>query len=518
MFAQSPASGPVVDDLLRATVAEYPDRPALGPLDRAVDFRTFDARVNRIANGLLAEGAPGDRIAIVGRNSEEQVELMFAIARAGQVVLPINWRLSPREIAYILAHSGAARVFADREFADAVESAREGRDISVLFLDDGGPDGFAAWRDRQSEAAVLCPATAGDVVLQMYTSGTTGLPKGVLLTNANVMDSIAIFSRPPMDLDAADVIYAPAPMFHITGIGPVLRMAQSGARLVVSGTFHPDDAVRTMAREGVSYTTLAPAMIHACLVSPAFEGADLSRLRLIAYGGSPISEAVLNDARERIGCAFAQCYGLTESTGPITVLTPEDHAPDRDLLLSCGRAAGNIEIRVVGPDGTERAPGETGEILVRGGVVMAGYARNAEATEQTVREGWLYTGDAGYLDAEGYLFIRDRVKDMIVSGGENIYPVEVENALQAHPHVADVAVIGVPHPHWGESVLAMIVPHAGESADPLAILDFCRERIAGYKCPKEIQFTDAIPRNAAGKILRREIRKPFWEGQERLVG
>lgn len=502
-----------IDDLLRATAGAHPDALALGPRAHAIDFATLDARAHRIANGLSRYGKAGDRIAILGRNSDAQVELMFGIVRAGQVVLPINWRLAAAEIAYILRHSGATRLFTDTAFAPLAREAA-GDALPIDLLDDG----FDRWRDAQPDEAVPCRADAGDVVLQMYTSGTTGLPKGVMLSNASVLASIAIYSRPPLDLAPGDVIYAPAPMFHITGIGPVLRMAQSGARLVVSGAFAADDAVRVMAREGVSYTTLAPAMIQACLAAPAFADADLTRLATVVYGGSPIAESVLREATARIGCRFVQCYGLTETTGPITILSPEDHAPGRDLLLSCGRAAGDIAIRVVAPDGSDAAAGETGEILVSGAIVMAGYASDHSATAATIRDGWLHTGDAGYLDAEGYLFVRDRVKDMIVSGGENIYPVEVENALLDHGDVADAAVIGVPDDRWGEAVLALIVSAPGAAQDAQAILDFCRTRIAGYKCPKAIRFTDTVPRNAAGKILRREIREPYWQGRERRVG
>ncbi|WP_066591192.1 long-chain-fatty-acid--CoA ligase [Sphingomonas pruni] len=504
----------VIDDMLRATAADHPEAEALGERGAAIDFATLDARVHRIANGLLAEGKAGDRVAILGRNTDAQVELMFGILRARQVVLPVNWRLVPAEIAYILQHSGATRLFCDAAFLPAAELACAGHAIPITVLDHN----FARWRDAQSNEPVARGGRADEVALQMYTSGTTGLPKGVMLTNANVVASVAIYSRPPLDLAPGDVIYAPAPMFHITGIGPVLRMAQSGARLVVSAAFAADEAVQVMARERVSYTTLAPAMIQACLAAPSFAGADLSALRVIAYGGAPIAETVLREATARIGCRFVQCYGLTETTGPITILSPDDHAPGRDLLLSCGRAAGDIAIRIVDVQGCDVPPGDTGEIIVGGAITMAGYAADPDATAATIRDGWLYTGDAGYLNADGYLFIRDRVKDMIVSGGENIYPVEVENALLEHGGVADAAVIGVPDDRWGEAVLALVVAAPGAGEDTQAILDFCRTRIAGYKCPKSIRFTDAVPRNAAGKILRREIREPFWKGRERLVG
>ncbi|MFZ5748452.1 MAG: long-chain-fatty-acid--CoA ligase [Pseudomonadota bacterium] len=512
-----PASVRTIDALLTRTAASQPHAPAIGPLDDAIDFAELDRRVSQVANGLAVDGRRRDRVALIGRNSREQVELLLGAIRAGQTALTINWRLTPPEMAYILEHSGASRVFVDTEFLPVAQAALGNRAVPLQTIDGDGPTDYRRWRERQSDRRHPADGTPDDVVLQMYTSGTTGLPKGVQLTNANILASLAIFSLPPLDLDASDVLYAPAPMFHITGIGPVLRCIQSGARLVLAGAFDPAQAVATMARERVTSTTFAPAMIQACLASPAMEGADLGPLRVIIYGGSPIAESLLREAQDRIGCEFAQCYGLTETTGPVTLLRPDDHAPGRGKLASCGRAVDGVELCVVDAEGSPLPPGVTGEIAIGGPLVMKGYAADPDATAETIRNGWLRTGDAGYLDDEGYLFIRDRVKDMIVSGGENIYPVEVENAIQSHPHVADVAVIGIPHERWGETVLALVVP-SQETADADAVLAHCRERIAGYKCPRALHFVDSIPRNAAGKILRRELRKPFWEGADRLVG
>ncbi len=509
--------GGTVDALLTRTATSYPHALAIGPLGAAINFAELDQRVSRVANGLAAEGQRHDRVALIGRNSSAQVELLMGAIRAGQVALTVNWRLTPVEMAYILEHSGTSRVFVDTEFLPAVQAALGARDVAIQTIDGIGSSDYRSWRDRQSSRARPSEGAPEDVVLQMYTSGTTGLPKGVQLTNANVLASLAIFSLPPLDLDTNDVLYAPAPMFHITGIGPVMRCIQSGARLVLAGAFDPGQAVETMARERVTSTTLAPAMIQACLASPAMAEADLGPLRVIIYGGSPIAESVLREAQGRIGCEFAQCYGLTETTGPITLLRPEDHAPGRGKLASCGRAVDGVALRIADAEGNVLAAGETGEILVGGPLIMKGYASDPAATAETITDGWLRTGDAGYLDEEGFLFIRDRVKDMIVSGGENIYPVEVENAIQSHRQVAEVAVIGIPDPRWGETVLALVVPK-DDNCDADSVLSHCRERIAGYKCPREVRFVDAIPRNVAGKILRRELRKPFWEGSGRLVG
>jgi len=514
MTLDQPSTPSSVGDLLGATCAILGDAPALGFSADAISYRQLDARVTRIANALHQEAAPGDRIAILGRNSPEQVALLLAVLRAGMTALPINWRLAPAEVAYILSHSGARLLFADEAFCPAMRALDEAQSMTVHSLDGGS---FAAWYGACIKDAVLPAIGRDDLALLMYTSGTTGLPKGVMLSHANVLDSLAIMGAEPLHLGPEDVVYAPAPMFHITGIGPVLRAVQTGARLIVSGLFDPDAAVRIMAREGVTYTTLAPAMIQACLAAPSLAQAPLTALRTIVYGGSPISPETLHEARARIGCEFVQCYGLTETTGPITVLTPDDHHPDRDLLLSCGRPPEGIAVRIEGPDGAVLPAGETGEIVVSGPIVMQGYADDPEATGRTIAAGWLRSGDAGYLDADGYLFIRDRVKDMIVSGGENIYPVEVENALAAHPQVRDVAVIGVPDPRWGETVMAIVVAEQPD-ADPDDIMDFCRSRIAGYKCPRRIAMVDSLPRNAAGKVLRRDLRAPYWLGHERQVG
>ena len=515
-FGRSTRRAALVDDYLLRRAARHGNRPAIGALGETISYAELDRRVTKVANGLLAEGKPGDRIAILGRNSRELVELLFGCVRAGCVALPVNWRLAAPEIAFILEHSGATRIFTDAEFAAAANSAAKA--IPLHLIDGDGPGDYAQWRDGQRNRKIATRGEPDDVVLQMYTSGTTGLPKGVQLTNANITASVPLFGAGPLALSPRDVVYAPAPIFHITGVGPVIQSIRSGARLVLTGGFVPEETVREMAHEQVSYTTMAPAMIHACLATEALAQCSLDALRIIVYGGSPIAESVLREAQERLGCEFAQCYGLTETTGPVTLLTPEDHAPGRDLLASCGRAVEGIDIMVVDAEGNRLPAGETGEVLIRGSIIMPGYASDLAATEATIVDRWLHSGDAGYLDAQGYLFIRDRVKDMIVSGGENIYPVEVEHALQSHPDIADVAVIGVPDEQWGEAVLALAIPRPGATPDAEAILQHCRERIAGYKCPKQIRFINAIPRNAAGKILRRELREPFWETADRKVG
>jgi acyl-CoA synthetase (AMP-forming)/AMP-acid ligase II len=297
----------------------------------------------------------------------------------------------------------------------------------------------------------------------------------------------------------------------------LLTLAQ-GARGVVLGETDPGEILRLVDAKKVSYAFLVPALIHFVLQHPRAAGTDFSSLKNISYGASPISDEVLLRAKTVFGCEFLQVYGLTETTGGGTFLLPQDHDPARGKLRSCGQPAPGQEIRIVGGDGKPLAAGGVGEIQIRSNNVMKGYWNKAEATARAVcGERWFSTGDAGFFDADGYLYIHDRVKDMIVSGGENIYPAEVENAIMGHPAVADVAVIGVPDARWGEAVKAIVVKKPGVAGEPAEIIAYARERIAGYKLPKSVDFTDVLPRNPSGKVLRKDLRRPYWEGRERQV-
>ncbi len=501
-------------------LAEWSERQAkLRPNDVAIQFQDrtlaygeLDLRANRVAQGLISAGCtPGSRIAIVSRNSDTFMEIAIGAMKARVVLLAVNWRLAPPEIRYILDHGEAELAFAEEDFVGAVKEASSRKLIAI-----GGE--YEAWRDANPATPPKLAYDCDDVVVQMYTSGTTGLPKGVQLTNRNYTSYMAMFAQVPWQQNSADdVMFAPAPFFHVNGINAALRSLSVGSRLITIDQFRPAEVVEMFAREKVTRATLAPAMIQMCLEVSGLEKLDFSSLKHITYGGSPIAERVLTEAGKVFGCAFAQGYGMTEATSAVVMLAPEDHDPARGKLKSCGRPLPGAEVRVVDANGNSCPPHAIGEVVVRGPMVTKGYWRNEKATADTIADGWLHTGDAAYFDEEGYLYIHDRVKEMIVSGGENVYPAEVENALFHHPDVADVAVIGVPHEKWGEAVKAIVVAKPGRAVSERTLIDHARSRIAGFKVPKSVDFVAAIPRNAAGKILRRELRKPFWENRERNV-
>jgi len=308
------------------------------------------------------------------------------------------------------------------------------------------------------------------------------------------------------------------PFFHVAGVNIGLLALAQGAHGIVLGETDPAEILRLVAAKGVTYAFLVPALILFVMQHPKAAETDFSSLKNISYGASPISDEVLLRAKKIFGCEFLQVYGLTETTGGGTFLLPEDHEPARGKLRSCGRPAPGHEIRVVDGSGKPLAAGEVGEIQIRSNNVMKGYWNKQEATAKAVcPERWFSTGDAGFFDDEGYLYIHDRVKDMIVSGGENIYPAEVENAIMGHPAVADVAVIGVPDERWGEAVKAIVVKKPGVDAAPAEIIAYARERIAGFKLPKSVDFIDVLPRNPSGKVLRKDLRAPYWEGRARQV-
>jgi acyl-CoA synthetase (AMP-forming)/AMP-acid ligase II len=489
---------------------------------RDLTYAELDRRSDQAAGLLQQAGVkPGDRVAWLGRPSEAWYEIFFGVAKARACFAPINSRLAVPEVAFILKDSGADLFFVTPEFfafgADVL--ALIDRPIRVIAVGGEHPtfDSYAKLRDA-APAPKVEPSRAEDDVLQLYTSGTTGLPKGVRLTNANYSAFLAL--RHQIDgfsYDADDTVLILMPMFHVAGTNISFAGMAAGGRIVLQAEFVPPAVLKAFGEERVNHVFLAPVMINALLLTPGVEQADFSSLKTVSYGASPISEAVLARATQVFGCGFIQFYGMTETTGAGTTLAPGEHVGE--LLRSCGRPWATLETRIAGENGETLGPGEIGEIEIRGPIVMAGYWNRPEATAETIRpDGWLRTGDAGFMDDKGFFFVHDRVKDMIVSGGENVYPAEVENAILGCPGVADAAVIGVPDPKWGEAVKAIVVKAAGADPDPNDIIAWARGRIAAYKAPKSVEFIDALPRNPSGKVLRRELRKPYWEGLGRNVG
>jgi len=511
-------------EITRRNAGRYAERTAIIYGEEAITYAELEDRILRVANGLQAEGLKkGARFGLLAKNGPDFYELFFAGAKTGAVLVPVNFRLAGPEIAYVLNDAGAEVLFVGRDFYDVIDSVRgELKTVRRIIAIDGGRrdwEPFEDWRGRQSNTEIEAAIDPAEVVVQMYTSGTTGHPKGVQLMHSNFLHLTADAARNwgnPWTPD--DVNLVCMPLFHIGGSGWGLIGLYAGCVNVVERDFIPARILKVIETQRVTKSLFVPAMILFLLDAPECRDTDFSSLDIVTYGASPIPLELLKRAVKTLGCKFAQLYGLTETTGAITYLPPEDHSEAAgDRMRAAGKPIPGAEVRVVDASGKDVPLGEVGEIIIRSPQVMKGYWNLPEATARAIRGEWFYSGDAGFLDADGYVYIHDRVKDMIVSGGENIYPAEVESALYGHPKVADVAVIGVPDERWGESVKAIVVPKPGETITPGELIEFARSRIAGYKVPRSVDFIDALPRNPSGKILKRELRKPYWANRERQV-
>jgi acyl-CoA synthetase (AMP-forming)/AMP-acid ligase II len=504
-----------------------PDEIAFSFEGRDTTFAEFNRHTNQVANALIASGVKkGERICYLGKNSDHYFELLLGAAKMGAVMTPVGWRLAPPEVAYIVNDSGAPMFFVGPEFIGAAKKVLEEalKVRKTIAMEGGAPEweSFEAWRDAQPATPPTVRLQADDIAIQLYTSGTTGRPKGAMLKHANFIETHKIMKAANIDWNTwstDDISLVAMPVAHIGGSGWGLMGLRNGAKNIVAREFDPGKVLDFIGHERVSKIFLVPAAIQIVLRDPRARSTDYSRMKHLGYGASPIPLDLLREAVEVFGCGFAQMYGMTETTGTIVALAPSDHDLNGNpRMRSAGRPLPGVEVRIVDDAGNPLGPNEVGEIATRSPWNMAGYWNLPEATSKTIGEdGWLRTGDAGFIDEDGYVYIHDRVKDMIISGGENIYPAEVESAIYGHPDVADVAVIGVPDEKWGEAVKAMVVPKPGKSPDPQEIIAFARSRIAAYKAPKSIDFIEALPRNASGKILRRELREPFWAGKTRRV-
>lgn len=506
-------------DAVRDFAGVEPDRPAVIFDQRVTSYRQLDSNTNRVSNGLLALGLPPQsRVAILTGNNDFFFEVWHGAAQCNFVLAPINARLAPPEVAYIVNDGQAEVLFVDEPFHGLVEAIAAKltsvREI-IAFGQHGEWPVYTEWRDRQQSGESPRVATPGDTVVQMYTSGTTGFPKGVELSHVSVLACV----RSMMGREAwgrGEIALVTAPLFHTAGSAWAHCALQSGGTIVLTPEPSPGAIVSAIERHRATQILLVPAVIRMVLQSPACAATDFSSVKRMLYGASPIPAARLKQAVDVFGCEFEQGYGLTETVGPVAMLRPKDH-DGSGRMQSCGKAVAGSRIRVVDDSGEGRATGVVGEIIVSGKQLMTGYWNRPEDTAAAIRDGWLYTGDAGYFDADGFLYIHDRIKDMIVSGGENVYPAEVESALAGCAGVTDVAVIGVPDEKWGEAVKALVVAKPDETLSEQTIIEFARERIADFKCPKSVDFIDAIPRNPSGKILKRQLREPYWAGYERKI-
>jgi acyl-CoA synthetase (AMP-forming)/AMP-acid ligase II len=514
-------------DLLDFHAHEHPDVEFASQGNRRLTYAQAADETHRLAHALAKTGIQqDDRVAVISKNSIEFVLLYFAAARAGVVPVPLNYRLAPPEWQYIINDAGATAVLTSAEYLEAVENIRsELSSARQVFT-------FGTDRDARSQhlhdIAAEMPAvpvnrsvSPDDDVYQMYTSGTTGHPKGAVITHraltANMAQN-ALHCQGPIGERSLVV----TPLFHAASVPSTFSPIWWGGSLLIHEQFDTHAVIRALEEEHVGFAMLVPAMILACLTGvPDAAQRHYRDLRQIYYGASPIAETTLRQAIQTFGCELVQTYGLTEATQLVTVLSHADHqralSSKPELLLSAGRAAVGTEARIVDEAGETLPVPTIGQLAVRGPQLMRAYWHLPEATSETVHNGWLMTGDAGYMDEEGYVYIQDRVKDMIISGGENIYPREIENVLFDHPAITDAAVIGVPDDRWGESVKAVVVFQAGASATAEEIIDFCRGRLAGFKVPRSVDVIAAIPRTTTGKVLKRELREPYWEGRERRV-
>jgi long-chain acyl-CoA synthetase len=509
---------------LLPSVARHADLPCVTDAATGVT-RTFAEHLDRVGRtvGVLASLGIGrrDRFAVLALNSPEYLELYHAAYLGGGVINPLNLRFAPKELIHVLRDSGTTACFVDGIFAPLIETVREEAGLEhVVLIGNGDVPRTATYDDVMGEADPFLPEEGEetDPVILMYTGGTTGLPKGVLLDQrAEVLNLMHIMMDRPVSRDTVTLLQTPmfhaASMFSITG-GPAF-----GAHTVILPMFEPGAVMTAIDTYGVTDTVMVPTMIGLTMAHPEFRPERLGGLRELVYGASPMPRDMLEQLLEWYpGVNIWQGYGMTECCAVLTLLGPDEHRRGGNYLGSTGRAVPGVELAIHDELDRPVPTGGTGEVCARGGNFMIEYWNQPEATHDAFRDGWYHTGDAGYLDAEGYLYLVDRVKDMIVSGGENVYSIEVENALASHPAVLQVAVIGIPHDTWGEQVHAVVVlvPDAEVDADDL--ITHSREWIAGYKVPKSIEFrAEPLPLSGAMKVLKRELRDPYWEGRDRRI-
>jgi acyl-CoA synthetase (AMP-forming)/AMP-acid ligase II len=494
-------------NLVRGHAAQRPDQLAIVCDGRRLTFADLHERSSRVATALLEAGVePGGRVGLLLRNCAEFYEAAFGASKIDASVIGLNWRLAAPELAAILADADPSVVLTEPELADLVP---ELPGVRVVVI---GED-YEAWLAAAAPDDPELPSGPDHVTLQFYSSGTTGLPKGIMLTNENMSHS-ATMAREGFRMSPQSTNMVVSPLFHIGGAGYGLMAMTQGGTTVIMRDVIPARILETIEQERVTHTFIVPAVIQMLLDAPEAADHDLSSLQLISYGAAPMTEALLRRALDAFGGGFLGVYGMTETAGTVVALDPADHEPDgprSKLLRSVGRPLPWLELRVADLEtGEEAPPGVVGEILVRSGQNMKGYWNQPETTAQTLLpDGWLRTGDGAYRDEDGYVYLQDRIKDMIISGGENVYPAEVENAVADHPAVAAVAVIGVPHERWGETVKAVVVPVAGADVSAEDLIAFARTRLARYKCPTSVEFVDELPRTPTGKVLKKALREQY---------
>jgi long-chain acyl-CoA synthetase len=502
----------------------YAARPCITDASTGLS-RTFGEHLDRVSSligGMQSLGLTrSDRFAVMTLNSPEYLELYHAAFLGAGVINPLNLRFAPKELAYVLADSGTKVCFVDAWFAALIDSVRAETSIeTVVLVGQGDVPHDVKYDDllKQGVPTIPIEGEETDPVMLMYTGGTTGMPKGVLLDQrAEMLNLYHVLGR--LMPKSSDVSLLQTPMFHAASMFAILGIPVVGAHTVTIPMFDPTAVMKAVEAFAPTMTVMVPTMINMVMAHPDFLPERLGSFTTLVYGASPMPQALL----ERLLAMYPamdiwQGYGMTESSAILTMLGPDEHRAGGKFLSSAGCPPMGITLSIQDDDGNELGTGEIGEVCARGGNYMIEYWNKAEATAEVFRNGWYHTGDAGYLDDAGYLYLVDRVKDMIVTGGENVYSSEVENAVGSHPAVAQVAVIGIPDERWGEAVLAIVVLRPSMHAEERELIDHCRDQIAGYKLPKKVEFrTEPLPLSGAMKVLKKDLRAPYWAGRERLV-
>ncbi len=477
-------------------------------------WEQLDQLSNRIANRLIAEGLkPGQHVGFFGKNSARYFELMFGVNKAGAAIVPLNWRLAAPELAPVIDDAQCPIVFVDREYVDLLAKVQKlcKQSFKTAVFDSTRAEAaeFEGWLASAGTSDPKLAIHPDDTAFLIYTSGTTGKPKGVQLTHG-ALDRMRLCEHlePAYDWRDGDVMLTVMPVFHLVGTGLSVQALYNGAAVSILPALEPGNMLKLIARDRPTICALVPTAIQLVLDHPDSKTADYSSLRLVMYAGSAISSTLLARALSEMKCRFMQFYGATESSGAMTLLRPEQHDLTNEARLrSCGTPLPLIEVKIMDGDGKEMPDGANGEFWVRMPNMFGGYWNQPEATAAVMQDGWYKTGDAGYRDKDGLLYIVDRVKDMIITGGENVYSAEVEQALAKHPSIRQCAVVGLPDAKWGERVTAVIILAAGATLTQEEVIAHCRSLIAGYKVPKEVRFVDALPMTATGKILKRSVRE-----------
>jgi long-chain acyl-CoA synthetase len=499
-------------DTLRRAEKLFADRIAIRDGEVKITYRELADRCRRLAGALAGLGVrSGDRVATLLMNGHRYLEVYFAVPGLGAVLVPLNNRHVIAEHRAIIADAGASVLVIDR-FHESVGEELASMVNHVVLV----PDGYDQFIREADPVPLGRGVTENDLAGLFYTGGTTGGAKGVMLTHRNLVAN-ALHTVICLTYTQADTYLHAAPMFHLADGASTWAITWVGGGHAFVPAFEPASVLYAIAETRTTVVTMVPTMINAVVNHPDVAESDLSSLRLVLHGGAPIAESLLTTAIKMLGCSFTQVYGMTEAAPILTSLTQEERLLGDQRLRSAGQEIAGVEVTVRHQDGTLCDSGEVGEIVARGPNFMTGYWNKLEETAQVLRDGWYWSGDLAYTDDEGYLYIVDRTKDMIISGGENVYSVEVEDAVMAHPAVFECAAIAVPDDTWGERVHVAVVMKPGQSVELEELKAFCGQRIAGYKCPRSMEVLDTLPRSGAGKILKRQLRDPHWTGRERQV-